>query len=139
MSHTAAGPAISALRATVRARRDLVAHRVAAGNQMRAHLHKASPGAMGELAGLDSPISLASPTRFDHQDRADWLSPKRLAAWPASVGYSGCKDPAILCAHLTGAPHGATGEACAALAHTTRALPAVVNRATHVPHPRLVW
>ena len=27
--------------------------------------------------------------RFDFQERADWLSPRRLAAWLASVDYSG--------------------------------------------------
>ena len=42
------------------------------------------PGAVGLFADLDSPISLAFLPRFDCQDRADWLSPKRLAAWLAS-------------------------------------------------------
>jgi transposase len=120
-------PATTSLRATVRARRDLVAHRVAVCNQLRAHLQKVFPGAVGLFAELDSPISLAFLTRFDCQDRADWLSPKRLAAWLAGVGYSGRKDPSILCGHLTGAPRGATGDDGAALAHTTRALLAVLT------------
>jgi transposase len=120
-------PATVALRATVRARKDLVAHRVAVANQLRAHLQKAFPGAVGLFAELDSPISLAFLTRFDSQDRADWLSVKRLAAWLASVGYSGRTDPAVLFGRLTGAPRGATGEAGTALAHTTRALVAVLR------------
>lgn len=120
-------PATVALRATVRARRDLVAHRVAVCNQLREHLQKAFPGAVGLFAELDSPISLAFLTRFDSQDRADWLSPKRLAAWLTSVGYSGRTDPAILAEHLTSAPCGATGEHGAALAHTTRAHLAVLT------------
>jgi transposase len=120
-------PATVALRATVRARRDLVAHRVAVCNQLRAHLQKAFPGAVGLFAELDSPISLAFLARFDCQDRADWLSPKRLAAWLANAGYCGRKDPAVLHAHLTGAPRGATANQGAALAHTTRALRAVLT------------
>ena len=120
-------PATLALRATVRARRDLVAHRVAVANQLRAHLQRAFPGAVGLFAKLDSPISLTFLTRFDCQDRADWLSAKRLTAWLTSVGYSGHTDPTVLFGHLTGAPRGATGDHGAALAHTTRAHLAVLR------------
>jgi transposase len=120
-------PATVALRATVRARKDLVAHRVAVCNQLRAHLQKAFPGAVGLFAELDSPISLAFLTRFDCQDRADWLSVKRLAGWLSAVGYSGRKNPTVLHAHLSGAPRGATGEHGSALAHTTRAHLAVLT------------
>lgn len=121
------GPTTVALRATVRARRDLVAHRVAVCNQLRAHLQKAFPGAVGLFAELDSPISLAFLARFDCQDRADWLSPQRLAAWLTGVGYSGHTDPTVLHTRLTNAPRGATSEAGAALAHTTRALRTVLT------------
>ena len=48
-----------ALRAAVRARRDLVSHRVAVCNQLRAHLAMAFPAAAGLFYELDSPISLA--------------------------------------------------------------------------------
>lgn len=120
-------PATVTLRATVRARKDLVGHRVAVANQLRAHLQTAFPGAVGLFAKLDSPISLAFLTRFDTQDRADWLSTKRLATWLASVSYSGGKDPAVLHAHLAGAPRGATGQTGAALAHTTQALIALLR------------
>ena len=51
-------PATLALRAAVRARKDLVAHRVAACNQLRAHLAVAFPAAVGLFFDLDSPISL---------------------------------------------------------------------------------
>jgi transposase len=120
-------PATVTLRATVRARRDLVAHRVAACNQFRAHLQGCFPGAVGLFRDLDSPISLAFLARFDCQDRAAWLSPRRLAAWLASVGYCGRKDPAALHARLTAAPPGATGDDGAAQAHITRALLAVLT------------
>ncbi len=120
-------PATVTLRATVRARRDLVTHRVAACNQLRAHLQGCFPGAVGLFRDLDSPISLAFLARFDCQDRAAWLSPRRLAAWLASVGYCGRKDPAALHARLTAAPPGATGDDGAAQAHITRALLAVLT------------
>lgn len=119
-------PATVTLRATCRARKDLVGHRVALANQLRAHLQTVFPGAVGLFAELDSPISLRFLTRFDCQDRADWLSPKRLSAWLRSVGYCGKVDPAVLHARLAAAPRGATGETGAAAAHTTRALLAVL-------------
>jgi transposase len=97
------------LRQTCRARKDLVVHRVAVANQLRAHLMLVFPGAVGLFADLDSPISLAFLTRFDCQDRADWLTVKRLAAWLASVGYSGRTHPGELHRRLTSAPRGATG------------------------------
>ena len=114
------------LRRACRARKDLVGHRVAVANQLRAHLHNVFPGAVGLFAELDSPISLAFLARFESQDRADWLSPKRLAAWLASVGYCGRVDPAVLHTRLTAAPRGATGDHGAAEAHLTRALLAVL-------------
>jgi transposase len=120
-------PATQTLRATVRARRDLVGHRVALCNQLRAHLQRVYPGAVGLFKDLDSPISLAFLDRFDCQDRADWLSTRRLAAWLASVGYSGRTDPAVLLERLRTAPRGTTDESGAAAAHTTRALLAVLT------------
>jgi transposase len=116
-----------ALRQMCRARKDLVGHRVAATNQLRAHLHNVLPGVVGLFADLDSAISLAFLARFDCQDRVDWLSAKRLAAWLASVGYSGRVDPAELYARLVAAPRGATGQYGAAQTHTTKALLAVLT------------
>lgn len=118
------------LRATVRARRDLVKHRIALANQLRAHLLTVFPGPVGLFRDLDSAISLAFLTRFTHQDQADWLSTKRLAAWLASNGYSGRKDPAVLHAHLTDAPRGLTGPDGALAAHTTTALLSVLKALT---------
>ena len=115
-------PATTALRAACRARKDLVSHRVALTNQLRAHLQSVFPGAVGLFADLDSTISLRFLARFDTQDRANWLSPKRLDAWLRSVGYCGKVDPAVLHARVTAAPRGATGEHGAAQAHITRAL-----------------
>ena len=119
--------ATKTLRATVRARRDLVKHRVALCNQLRAHLQAAFPGAVGLFADLDSQISLKFLARFDSQERADWLSVKRLAAWLSSVGYCGRKDPADLFAHLQAAPRGPVGPDGAARAHVTRAMLTVLG------------
>ena len=115
-------PATVALRGTCRARKDLVGHRVALANQLRAHLQTAIPGAVGLFHELDSAISLKFLTLFDTQDKLDWLSPKRLAAWLANAGYSGRIDPAVLHGRLAAAPRGLTGADGAAPAHTTRAL-----------------
>ncbi|WP_230872236.1 IS110 family transposase, partial [Mycobacterium canetti] len=119
--------ATATLRRTCRARKDLVGHRVALANQLRAHLRIVFPGVVGLFADIDSPISLAFLTRFDCQDRADWLSVKRLAAWLAAAGYCGRVDPAVLHGRLTGAPRGVTGEDGAANAHITRALLAALT------------
>jgi len=102
-------PATIALRQTCRARKDLVAHRVAVANQLRAHLRIVFSGAVGLFAAIDSPISLAFLARFGCQQRADWLSITRLTAWLANAGYSGRTDPRELHRRLTSAPR-ATNE-----------------------------
>jgi transposase len=119
-------PATATLRQACRARKDLVRHRVAVGNQLRAHLLAVFPAAAGLFCKLDSGISLAFLARFDCQDRADWLSQKRLAAWLKGTGYSGRAAPADLYQRLRSAPRGATGEQGAASAQVTRALAAVL-------------
>jgi transposase len=120
-------PATVTLRAACRARKDLVGHRIALANQLRAHLQRSFPGPVGLFTEIDSPISLRFLTRFDCQDSADWLSPKRLAGWLATVGYSGNVDPAALHARLAAAPRGASGTEGAALAHVTHALLAALS------------
>src|ERR1039458_2718389 len=120
-------PATIALRRACRARKDLVSHRVAVANQLRAHLRNVFPGAAGLFADLDSPVSLAFLARFDTQDRADWLTPARMAKWLASIGYRGHHDPAVLHARLTAAPRGITGPDADAQACITHALHAVLT------------
>ncbi len=123
-------PVTTALRQTVRARRDLVAHRVAVANQLRAHLQTCFPGAVGLFADIDSAVSMAFLERFTTQDRADWLSPKRLAAWLVSVGYSGRTPPETLHDRLRHAPQGATGPAGDSAAAVTAAFVAVLRTIT---------
>src|SRR5271166_5387567 len=120
-------PATVALRAVCRTRKDLVAHRVGMANQLREHLKRVFPGALGLFEDLDSPISLKFLTRFDCQERADWLTPQRWGAWLKSVRYTGRTDPAILHGRLTAAPRGAIGENGAAHVHITRALVATLT------------
>jgi transposase len=117
----------TALRSAVRARRDLVGHRVAAANQLRAHLQIAFPGATGLFRDIDSEITLAFLARFTTQELADWLSPLRLAAWLKSVSYSGRTDPAVLHARLLAAPRGQAGEHAAVHAGVTLALVCVLR------------
>ncbi|WP_304051742.1 IS110 family transposase [Jatrophihabitans endophyticus] len=121
------GPDTVALRRNCRARKDLVTHRVAVANQLRAHLRGVLPGAVGLFAEIDSPISLTFLTRFTTQDRADWLTPTRLAAWLAKHSYSGRTDPAVLHARLSAAPRGPVGAQADANAAITTALVAVLQ------------
>jgi transposase len=123
-------PATTSLRQSVRARRDLVAHRVAVANQLRAHLQIVFPGAVGLFRDIDSEISLRFLERFTHQNQADWLTPRRLGAWLASVGYSGRVDPAVLHARLTAAPRGTTGTDAHTSAAVTTAFVAVLRSLT---------
>ena len=124
---TRSSPATIALRSSVRARRDLVEHRVAAANQLRAHLQIVLPGVVGLFADLDSQVSLAFLERFTTQAKVDWLTPARLGAWLAKVGYSGKVAPEVLHARLLAAPRGTTDVDAEAHATTTLAFVAVLR------------
>ncbi|MEP6561172.1 MAG: transposase, partial [Nakamurella sp.] len=50
--------ATTALRTTVRARKDMAIHRVATANQLRAHLQIVFPAAAGLFEAIDSEVSL---------------------------------------------------------------------------------
>jgi hypothetical protein len=104
-------PPTRALRALVRARKDLVGHRIAVHNQLLANLQQAFPGAVGLFAQLDSAISLTFLRRFPTAERARWLSERRLASWLRSVGYCGGQTPPQLMQHLQESPAGLEGEA----------------------------
>ena len=126
------GSATVGLRMLVRARKDLVAARIAAHNQLRSHLLSAFPGAVGLFAALDSPISLTLLTRFPSAQRARWLSVKRLAAWlgsVGSVGYCGRQPAVELMSHLQQAPGGMTGPAAEAAEVVTEQLVALLRTA----------
>jgi transposase len=115
------------MRTTVRARRDLVEHRVAAANQLRAHLQLVFPAAASLFADIDSAITLRFLERFTTQTQADWLSPTRLATWLRSVSYSGRTDPAVLHARLLAAPRGTVRDDAETHAATTKAYVALLR------------
>ncbi len=110
------------LRMTVRARKDLVAARVAMANQLRAHLQHVLPGAIGLFRDIDSAIALSFLTRFDTQAKVDWLSPRRLENWLRTQSYPNPARASLLYAHLATAARGATGPEADARAHVTAAL-----------------
>jgi transposase len=115
------------LRMTVRARQDLVAARVAMGNQLRAHLQTILPGAIGLFRDIDSPITLRFLTRFPSQDKADWLSKARLGNWLRSVGYNHLANLEHLWEHLHDAPRGTTGAQAGPRAAITLTLVAALS------------
>jgi hypothetical protein len=86
-------PETVTLRATVRARKDLVQTRVRLMQQLRAHLELVYPGAVGLFWELDSPIALRFLLRFPSAARAAWLSPKRMAAWLRGEGVLRPDEP----------------------------------------------
>jgi transposase len=98
-----------ALRALCRSRKDLVETRVQVLGQLRANLELAFPGAVGLFTKPSSAISLAFLRRFPTAGKAAWLSPRRLACWLSSAGYTGGVSAGILHGRLTGAAPGLSG------------------------------
>ncbi|OXM69711.1 IS110 family transposase [Amycolatopsis vastitatis] len=97
-----------ALRMLVRARHDLINHRIAVHNQLLAVLQHHFPGAIGLFSQLDLPISLTFLRRFPSEAKAAWLSPSRMAHWLKANSYSGRHSAAELTAHLRDAVTGRT-------------------------------
>jgi transposase len=120
-------PATVTLRSHVRARKDLVENRVAAANQLRAHLRIVFPGAVGLFADIDSPISLRFLERFPSATRAAWLSEKRLGSWLRASGYGGRKSAAELHGRLLAAPAGLLGDEGEARGTVTLAYVAILR------------
>ena len=124
---TRSSPTTQALRSAVRARRDLVQHRVSAANQLRAHLEIVFPGVVGLFSHLDSAVSLTFLERFTTQTHADWLTVTRLRSWLTKIGYSGKVDPQVLHARLLAAPAGLTRSDAALDASVTSGFVAVLR------------
>jgi transposase len=99
-----------ALRALTRAREDLVGHRVALANELRAQLECFWPGAARVFADIDSPIALAFIKRYPTPADARGLGEQRLAGFLARHGYSGRRTPKELLARLKGAAEGRAAE-----------------------------
>ncbi|MCA1677911.1 MAG: IS110 family transposase [Actinobacteria bacterium] len=95
-----------ALRALCRAREDLVAHRVALANELRAQLECFWPGAAHVFADVDSPIALAFLRRYPSPVDARGLGEQRLARFLARHAYSGRRTPSELLGRLRAAACG---------------------------------
>jgi transposase len=116
-------PATVTLRQTCRARKDLVRHRVALANQLRAHLLDTFPGAVGLFSQLDSAISLRflHPIRLSRPRRlALGQTPGRLAAIGRLLRPSPSRGPPH--PSLAAAARGTTGPQSAANAQITQSL-----------------
>jgi transposase len=100
--------ATKALRAMSRAREDLVAHRVALANELRAQLDCFWPGAIEVFKDIDSPIALAFLRRYPSPADAHGLGEQRMARFLARHHYCGRKPSGELVARLRRA---ATGRA----------------------------
>lgn len=94
------------LRMLVRARQDLIGHRIAVHNQLLAVLQQNFPGAIGLFSQLDIPISLRFLRRFPTQTKAAWLCERRMQHWLIANGYCGRHTAAQLVRHLQDAAHG---------------------------------
>ena len=99
-----------ALRGLVRVRDDLVAQRVALGNQLRCLLEQFWPGAAAIFADVDSPIALEFLDRYPTPASASALGEKRMAAFMARHAYCGRRSARELLDRLRGAALGAAGE-----------------------------
>jgi transposase len=100
---------IRALRALVRSRDDLVATRVALGNQLHSTLEAFWPGAACVFADITSPIGLAFLKRYPSAVSATRLSEAALRRFCRSQHYSGRRSPAELLVRLNSAATGLAG------------------------------
>ncbi len=95
-----------ALRALSRSREDLVGHRVAIANELRAQLECFWPGAAHVFADVDSPIALAFLRRYPSPADARGLGEQRIARFLTRHGYCGRRTPAELLDRLKSAANG---------------------------------
>jgi transposase len=102
--------ATKALRALSRAREDLVEHRVALANELRAQLECFWPGAAQVFFDLDSPIALAFLKRYPSPADAHGLGEQRMARFLARHHYCGRKSARELLERLRGAAYGRAGQ-----------------------------
>lgn len=97
-------PATARLRRLVRARDELRDTRTLLGNQLRALLEEAWPGAAEVFARVDSPIALAFLERYPSPPAAQGLGEARMAGFLVRHRYSGRRTAAELLARLRAAP-----------------------------------
>jgi transposase len=98
--------ATKALRALTRAREDLVGHRIALANELRAQLECFWPGAAQIFADVDSPIALAFLRRYPSPADAHGLGEQRMARFLARHHHCGRRPAGELLARLRSAASG---------------------------------
>jgi transposase len=119
-------PATTTLRTLVRARADLIGHRIAVVNQLRAHLETTLPAAANLFSELHGQTARAFLTAFPTQNDLDTLTETELAVWLSEHRYYA--RPAHQVWHrIKAAPVGPTGPAAAALAAVTTAYTAALT------------
>jgi transposase len=125
-------PDTRTLRALVRARKDLVGHRLAVANQLRAHLLIVLPGVVGLFSELDAATSRAFIAVFGTQDAVDALTATQLQPWLRQRHYH-VKPATVLLQRLREAAPGVTGAAGQAMAGITQAYLGALNTVmTHI-------
>lgn len=102
--------ATKALRALSRARAELVTHRVALANELRAQLEQFWPGAIRIFAEIDSPICLAFLKRYPSPADARGLGEQRLGRFLARHHYCGRRPARELLARLRAGAEGRAGQ-----------------------------
>lgn len=95
-----------ALRALSRSREDLVGHRVAIANELRAQLEAFWPGAAHVFRDIDSPIALQFLKRYPAPTDAHGLGEQRMARFLARQHYCGGKSAGELVTRLRNAACG---------------------------------
>jgi transposase len=119
---------IRALRVLVRSRDNLVATRVALGNQLHSTLETFWPGAACIFADITSPIGLAFLQRYPSPASASRLSEAQLLRFCHAQHYSGRRSPAELLARLRAAAQALPGKLTSeSMALVVRSLVAVLN------------
>jgi transposase len=120
--------AIRALRALVRSRDDLVAARIAAGNQLTSTLQAFWPGAACVFADVTSPIGLAFLRRYPSPRSAARLTAAQLERFCRAQHYSGRRSSDELLGRLRAAAQGRVGaQTEQAMAQVVRSLVAVLK------------
>jgi transposase len=97
-------PETGRLRRLVRARDELRDTRTLLGNQLRALLEEAWPGAAEIFARVDSPIALAFLERYPSPRAAQGLGETRMASFLVRHHYCGRRSAAELLVRLRAAP-----------------------------------
>ncbi len=96
--------ATQVLRSLSRTRKQLIESRVGLVNQLRAHLERVFPGAIGLFSRLDNDVAIAFLRRYPTQHAAARLTQPRFAAFLRRIAYCGRTPVEELFARVHDAP-----------------------------------